>query len=129
MSTTIGTPFTDGARRVLLCGSGELGKEVVIELQRYGVEVIAVDAYANAPAMQVADRAQEEGADVIISSTHKTLAGPQGGMVLTNDKSIAERIGPAIAPLLVSNHHLGRLPALAATFLEWAEYGLSLIHI
>ena len=42
---------------MLLCGSGELGKEVVIELQRYGVEVIAVDAYSNAPAMQVADRA------------------------------------------------------------------------
>lgn len=40
----------------MLCGSGELGKEVVIELQRYGVEVIAVDAYPNAPAMQVADR-------------------------------------------------------------------------
>jgi len=57
MHNTIGTPFTDGARRVLLCGSGELGKEVVIELQRFGVEVIAVDAYADAPAMQVADRA------------------------------------------------------------------------
>ena len=57
MSTPIGTPFKEGARRVLLCGSGELGKEVVIELQRYGVEVIAVDAYENAPAMQVADRA------------------------------------------------------------------------
>ena len=56
MSNTIGTPFKEGARRVLLCGSGELGKEVVIELQRYGVEVIAVDAYADAPAMQVADR-------------------------------------------------------------------------
>jgi phosphoribosylglycinamide formyltransferase 2 len=40
----------------MLCGSGELGKEVVIELQRYGIEVIAVDSYANAPAMQVADR-------------------------------------------------------------------------
>ncbi|MDA0811549.1 MAG: formate-dependent phosphoribosylglycinamide formyltransferase [Verrucomicrobia bacterium] len=53
---TIGTPFTPSATKVLLCGSGELGKEVVIELQRYGVEVIAVDAYANAPAMQVADR-------------------------------------------------------------------------
>ena len=57
MNSTLGTPFKEGARRVLLCGSGELGKEVVIELQRYGVEVIAVDAYANAPAMQVADRA------------------------------------------------------------------------
>ena len=40
----------------MLCGSGELGKEVVIELQRYGVEVIALDAYGKAPAMQVADR-------------------------------------------------------------------------
>ncbi|MEM6278831.1 MAG: formate-dependent phosphoribosylglycinamide formyltransferase [Verrucomicrobiota bacterium] len=53
---SIGTPFTSEATRILLCGSGELGKEVVIELQRYGVEVIAVDAYENAPAMQVADR-------------------------------------------------------------------------
>ena len=52
----IGTPFSPTATKVLLCGSGELGKEVVIELQRYGVEVIAVDAYGNAPAMQVADR-------------------------------------------------------------------------
>jgi len=53
---SIGTPFSASATRVLLCGSGELGKEVVIELQRLGVEVIAVDRYENAPAMQVADR-------------------------------------------------------------------------
>ena len=56
MNNNIGTPFTKTAARVLLCGSGELGKEVVIELQRYGVEVIALDSYADAPAMQVADR-------------------------------------------------------------------------
>jgi len=56
MSTTIGTPLTSGAKRVLLLGAGELGKEVAIELQRYGVEVIAVDRYAGAPAMQVAHR-------------------------------------------------------------------------
>ena len=56
MSVTIGTPYKPSAKKVLLCGSGELGKEVVIELQRYGVEVIALDAYGNAPAMQVADR-------------------------------------------------------------------------
>ena len=55
--TQIGTPFSATAKKVLLCGSGELGKEVVIELQRLGVEVIACDAYENAPAMQVADRA------------------------------------------------------------------------
>lgn len=52
----IGTPLSPSAVRVLLCGSGELGKEVVIELQRFGCEVIAVDRYANAPAMQVAHR-------------------------------------------------------------------------
>ncbi len=55
--TTIGTPLTAGATRLLLLGAGELGKEVAIEAQRFGVEVIAVDRYANAPAMQVAHRA------------------------------------------------------------------------
>jgi phosphoribosylglycinamide formyltransferase 2 len=54
--TTIGTPLSTTATRVLLCGGGELGKEVVIELQRLGVEVIVVDRYDNAPAMQVAHR-------------------------------------------------------------------------
>lgn len=53
---TIGTPFSSTAKKVVLCGSGELGKEFTIELQRYGVEVIALDKYPNAPAMQVADR-------------------------------------------------------------------------
>ena len=53
---TIGTPLSPTATKVLMCGAGELGKEVVIELQRYGVEVIAVDRYAHAPAMQVAHR-------------------------------------------------------------------------
>lgn len=52
----IGTPKSSGATRVMLLGSGELGKEVVISLQRYGVEVIAVDRYADAPAQQVAHR-------------------------------------------------------------------------
>jgi phosphoribosylglycinamide formyltransferase 2 len=55
-SITIGTPLKSTAIKVMMLGSGELGKEVVIELQRYGVEVIAVDRYANAPAMQVAHR-------------------------------------------------------------------------
>jgi phosphoribosylglycinamide formyltransferase 2 len=53
---TIGTPLSPTATRVLLCGGGELGKEVVIELQRLGVEVIVVDRYDNTPAMQVAHR-------------------------------------------------------------------------
>ena len=54
--TTLGTPLTSSATRVLLLGSGELGKEVALELQRFGVEVIAADRYADAPAMQVAHR-------------------------------------------------------------------------
>lgn len=54
--TTLGTPLSPSATRVLLLGSGELGKEVAIELQRLGVEVIAADRYADAPAMQVAHR-------------------------------------------------------------------------
>lgn len=54
--TKIGTPLSPTATKVVLCGSGELGKEFVIELQRYGVEVVALDRYENAPAMQVAHR-------------------------------------------------------------------------
>lgn len=54
--TKIGTPLTSVAKKALLCGSGELGKEVAIELQRYGVEVIALDRYEHAPAMQIAHR-------------------------------------------------------------------------
>ncbi|MBD9368671.1 formate-dependent phosphoribosylglycinamide formyltransferase [Xanthomonas sp. XNM01] len=54
--TQLGTPLSPHATRVLLLGSGELGKEVALELQRFGVEVIAADRYADAPAMQVAHR-------------------------------------------------------------------------
>ena len=54
--TILGTPLSSGSTRVLLLGSGELGKEVVIELQRLGVECVAVDRYPDAPAMQVAHR-------------------------------------------------------------------------
>ena len=53
----IGTPLSPGATRVMLLGAGELGKEVIIALQRLGVEVIAVDRYPNAPGHQVAHRA------------------------------------------------------------------------
>ena len=52
----IGTTFTKSGKKAVLCGSGELGKEVALELQRYGVEVVALDKYANAPAMHVAHK-------------------------------------------------------------------------
>ena len=54
--TNIGTPFSSTATKVMLCGGGELGKVVVIELKRLGCEVIVLDRYENAPGMQVADR-------------------------------------------------------------------------
>ncbi len=54
--TKIGTTLSSVGKKALLCGSGELGKEVAIELQRYGIEVVALDKYANAPAMQIAHR-------------------------------------------------------------------------
>ncbi|MDO4795906.1 MAG: formate-dependent phosphoribosylglycinamide formyltransferase [Brachymonas sp.] len=58
MNTTLGTPLSPSATRVMLLGSGELGKEVIIALQRLGVETIAVDRYANAPGQQVAHHAR-----------------------------------------------------------------------
>ncbi len=54
--TVLGTPFSPSATKVLLCGAGELCKKVAIECKRVGCEVIALDRYDNAPAMQIADR-------------------------------------------------------------------------
>ncbi|MBW7897023.1 MAG: serine hydroxymethyltransferase [Opitutaceae bacterium] len=65
----------------------------------------------------------QEGAHVITSSTHKTFAGPQGGILLTDDDALFERISPAIYPAIVTNHHLHRLPALAAVAAEWQAFG------
>jgi phosphoribosylglycinamide formyltransferase 2 len=75
-SLKIGTPQTSSATKVMLLGSGELGKEVVIEFQRYGVEVIAVDRYDHAPAMQVAHR----------SYTISMLDGDKLKEIITNEK-------------------------------------------
>ena len=99
--TRIGTPFTSTATKVLLCGSGELGKEVVIELQRFGVEVIAVDAYPNAPAMQVADRAHVvsmlDGAALrrVIESERPQLIVPEVEAIATDTLAAIEAEGLA----------------------------------
>ncbi|WPJ98204.1 formate-dependent phosphoribosylglycinamide formyltransferase [Coraliomargarita algicola] len=89
------------AVKVLLCGSGELGKEVVIELQRYGVEVIAADAYADAPAMQVADRAHVvsmlDGAALrrIIEAEKPDYVVPEVEAIATDTLAELEREGVA----------------------------------
>ena len=64
-----------------------------------------------------------EGAHVITSSTHKTFAGPQGGLLLTDDEALYERIAPAIYPAIVTNHHLQRMPAIATVAAEWTTFG------
>lgn len=98
---TIGTPFKPSATRVLLCGSGELGKEVVIELQRFGVEVVAADAYANAPAMQVADRAHVlpmlDGAQLraVIEAERPSLIVPEVEAIATDTLVAIESEGIA----------------------------------
>jgi len=99
--STIGTPFTTTAKKVLLCGSGELGKEVAIELQRYGVEVITVDAYANAPAMQVADRSHVismldgDALRAVIEAENPDFVVPEVEAIATDTLAAIERDGIA----------------------------------
>ena len=67
----------------------------------------------------------EEGADVMSASTHKTFPGPQGGVILTNDKDLYKKVSRIVFPVFVSNHHAHRLPSLAVTALEMKEFGES----
>jgi phosphoribosylglycinamide formyltransferase 2 len=100
----LGTPFSPSAVRVLLCGAGELGKEVVIELQRLGVEVIAVDRYANAPAMQVADRSHAvsmlDGAALreVIEQEQPHLIVPEIEAIATDTLIELEQEGFTVTP-------------------------------
>ena len=74
----LGTPFSPSAVKVMLLGSGELGKEVVIELQRLGVETVAVDRYPNAPAMpqQPASRSTTFAPGIFDSSATEDCSKP-----------------------------------------------------
>ena len=102
--TKLGTPFSPTATRVMLCGAGELGKEVVIELQRFGVEVIAVDRYADAPAMQVADRSHQlsmldgEALEVIIRQEQPDLIVPEIEAIHTDTLARLEADGFQVIP-------------------------------
>lgn len=103
-NTGMGTPGAKHATRVMLLGSGELGKEVVIELQRFGVEVIAVDRYANAPAMQVAHRSHVinmlDGAELrrVIELETPDLVVPEIEAIATDTLVELEAEGRTIVP-------------------------------
>ena len=99
-----GTPLTSVATKALLLGSGELGKEVAIELQRYGVEVIACDKYANAPAMQVAHRSHVfnmlDGTKLrqVIEQEQPTLIIPEVEAIATPTLIEMEKEGYRVIP-------------------------------
>ena len=107
----IGTPLTPVATRALLLGSGELGKEVTLELQRYGVEVIACDKYANAPAMQVAHRCHVfnmlDGAKL-----REIVEKEQPSLIIPEVEAIAT---PTLVELEKEGYHV--IPTANATFL------------
>ncbi|OPX54620.1 formate-dependent phosphoribosylglycinamide formyltransferase [Oceanospirillum multiglobuliferum] len=102
--TSIGTPLSPTATRVLMCGSGELGKEVVIELQRLGCEVIAVDRYANAPAMQVAHRSHVismldgDALRAVIEQEQPHLIVPEIEAIATDTLAALEQEGFTVVP-------------------------------
>ena len=102
--TAIGTPLSATATRILLLGAGELGKEVAIEAQRFGAEVIAVDRYPNAPAMQVAHRSHVismlDGAALrgVIERERPDLIVPEIEAIATETLLELEREGYHVVP-------------------------------
>ncbi|MAA74018.1 MAG: phosphoribosylglycinamide formyltransferase 2 [Salinisphaeraceae bacterium] len=106
----IGTPFTETATRILLLGSGELGKEVAIELMRYGCEVIAVDRYANAPAMQVAQRCHVinmldgEALRRVVETERPAMIVPEVEAIATQTLVALEKEGWNVVPTARAAH-------------------------
>ena len=133
----IGTPFSSTATRVLMLGSGELGKEVVIELQRLGVEVIACDRYENAPAMQVADRSYAfsmldgDALRKIIEEEKPDYIVPEIEAIATDTLIELENEGHTVIPtaraasLTMNREGIRRLAAeeldIATSFFKFAE--------
>lgn len=125
--------FAEVARKVkpkiiTLGGSLFLFPSPVREVRKVADEVGAVVHYDGAHVMGLIfcgsfQDPLAEGAHILSGSTHKTLPGPQGGIVLTNDETMFKALKKAIYPGLVSNHHLHRLPSLAITLAEMRAFG------
>ena len=133
----IGTPMTSVGKKALLCGSGELGKEVAIELQRYGIEVIACDRYPNAPAMQVANRSHTlsmldgEALRAVIEAEKPDYIIPEVEAIATTTLMELEAEGYSVTPtakaawLTMNREGIRRLAAeelgLPTSFYRFAE--------
>jgi glycine hydroxymethyltransferase len=125
--------FSDLARKVkpkiiTLGGSLFLFPSPVKEIREVADEVGAIVHYDGAHVMGLilGGKFQDplaEGAQILTGSTHKTLPGPQGGVLLTPDENMFKSLKKAIYPGLVSNHHLHRLPSLAITLAEMVTFG------
>ena len=108
--TCLFTPLTPAATKVLLLGSGELGKELTIELQRYGVEVVACDSYANAPAMHVAhhsrifDMKDPKELRRIVEVEKPTLIVPEIEALATTELLALEATGSRVIPTAQAAH-------------------------
>ena len=114
----IGNPFTSHGKKAVLCGSGELGKEVAIELERYGVHVVAIDKYAGAPAMQVAQS----------SHVLSMLDGEALSKVIEDEKPdlIIPEVEAIATPKLIELEKKGYnvIPTANATFLTMNREGI-----
>lgn len=100
-------------------------RQIAAAVHRIEGSVLAYDA-SHVLGLIAANRFQrplDDGADIVFGSTHKTLPGPQGGLILTNDERLIEVVTTAIYPALVTNHHLARLPALGLALLEARCWG------
>lgn len=141
---SIGTPLSPHATRVMLLGSGELGKEVVIELMRLGCEVIAVDRYENAPAMQVAHRSHVinmlDGLALrkLVEMERPALIVPEIEAIATDELVVLESEGWQVIPtaraaqLTMNREGIRRLAAenlgLATSPYQFAETREQYLH-
>ena len=114
----LGTALTKSAVKVLMLGSGELGKEVVIEMQRFGVEVIAVDRYENAPAMQVAHRSYTINM-LDAAALRKVIEAEKPDYIVPEIEAIAT---PELLKLEKEGYHV--IPTARATFLTMNREGI-----
>ncbi len=114
----LGTALTKSAVKVMMLGSGELGKEVVIEMQRFGVEVIAVDRYENAPAMQVAHRSYTINM-LDAAALRKVIEAEKPDYIVPEIEAIAT---PELLKLEQEGYHV--IPTARATFLTMNREGI-----
>jgi glycine hydroxymethyltransferase len=120
--------FSLNPKMIIFGGSGTLFPEPVRELRKIADEkdiLIAYDAshVTGLIAGKTFPNPLEEGADIMFGSTHKSFPGPQGGFIVSDSKELMEKVGNALAPSLVTSHHINRLPAFAASLLEIKAYG------